>query len=95
MFPISPDARNCLTGELRLLLLAGANLRRLAVLPAEKDRQASNQSPPCDEPQNSYRWGGPCYYIVTIGHYGFEWFSKFVVLDEQAALDRAATWSNG
>lgn len=40
-------------------------------------------------PLNHYRWGGPYYYIVTIGHYGLECFSKFIVNGEADAIARA------
>lgn len=40
-------------------------------------------------PMNTYRWGGPYYYVVTIGHYGLECISKYHVLHDVDALAKA------
>lgn len=42
-------------------------------------------------PRNTYRWGGPYYYIVTIGHYGLEQLSKYKVKGEHEHLKKAET----
>lgn len=54
-----------------------------------KFRDAAIQDDGNGIPQNNYRWGGPYYYIVTIGHYGLECFSKYRYFNDRAFLDKA------